>query len=107
MKTTSQTPLTDQKWFLVLTEKNGDSYMELMLSENGGYAEEEGNDDYMRVSGFCNQDSAKLMAAAPQLLNALKEVTERLERVLDSAYCQVGDDGTVEWAKGIIKSATE
>jgi len=42
-----------------------------------------------------------------EVFEMLKEVTETLERVLDSAYCQVNDDGTVDESKKVINSFSD
>lgn len=74
-----------------------------ICSINGLYGDLERSEEFESE----NLANAKLIAAAPDLLQALKEVTDTLESVLISPYCQVPDDGTIEWSRNIIKKATE
>ena len=89
---------TPGPWFIEQrTYDDGSTHFRITASEGHGWA----GDRYMSVSGCIDEHDALLIAAAPELLDALETIVEHFEYYMGDNECR-----PLENARAAIAKAT-
>ena len=92
---------TKGPWRFELSSAAGnDCYYE--ITGGRGYYDESTNEGFL-LTGFIKLDDAALLAAAPDLLEALQELTDLMQGVIDGSYTP--DSFTLQPAQNAIAKA--